>query len=214
MTQLMLLASGAIVAVVLVVNQPFVAWWVGGSRFGGTALTALLLAGMLVRHVNVTIVYTLFCFGYERRLALTSIAEGVAGVALMWLLVPRMGLQGAAAGMLIATLAVSLPANVLALAREQGASPWAFAESIAPWFARFAAIATGATVLVVTVRPQGLVGALPLALAIGAAYLAVMMPVLRTPPLGPMLHARLQPWLPRMPGLVRRFALEWMESPS
>jgi O-antigen/teichoic acid export membrane protein len=214
MTQVMLLASGAIVAVVLVVNGPFVSWWVGGSRFGGQTLTALLLAGMLVRHVNVTIVYTLFCFGYERRLAVTSIAEGAVGVALMWLLVPRMGLQGAAAGMLIATLAVGLPANVLALAREQGASPWAFGRSIAPWFARFAAIATGATALVLTVRPQGLVAALPLALAIGAAYLAVMIPVLRTPPLGPMLHARLQPWLPRMPGLVRRFALEWMESPS
>ena len=214
MTQVMLLASGAIVALVLVVNGPFVSWWVGSSRFGGQALTALLLAGMLVRHVNVTIVYTLFCFGYERRLALTSIAEGVAGVALMWLLVPRMGLQGAAAGMLMSTLVVSLPANVLALAREQGASPWAFAESIAPWFTRFAAIATAATVLVFTVRPESLAGALPLALAIGAAYLAVMMPVLRTPPLGPMLHSRLQPWLPRMPGPVRRFAVELMESPS
>jgi len=214
MTQVMLLASGAIVALVLVVNGPFVSWWVGGSRFGGQTLTALLLAGLLVRHVNVTIVYTLFCFGYERRLALTSIAEGMSGVALMWLLVPRLGLQGAAAGMLISTLAVSLPANILALAREQGASPWAFAESIAPWFARFAAVATGATVLVVTIRPQGLLAALPLALAIGAAYLAVMMPVLRTPPLGPMLHARLQPWLPRMPRLVRRFTVELMESPS
>ena len=211
MTQVMLLASGAIVAVVLVVNGPFVSWWVGESRFGGSTLTALLLAGMLVRHVNVTIVYTLFCFGYERRLALTSIAEGVAGVALMWLLVPRLGLQGAAAGMLISTLAVSLPANVLALAREQGASPWAFGESIAPWFARFAAIATGAAVLTVTVLPQGLVAALPLALAVGAAYLAVMMPVLRTPPLGPMLHARLQPWLPRMPWLVRRLAVQSTE---
>ena len=135
-------------------------------------------------------------------------------MALMWLLVPRMGLQGAAAGMLMSTLVVSLPANVLALAREQGASPWAFAESIAPWFTRFAAIATAATVLVFTVRPESLAGALPLALAIGAAYLAVMLPVLRTPPLGPMLHARLQPWLPRMPRLVRRFAVDSMESPS
>jgi hypothetical protein len=102
--------------------------------------------------------------------------------------------------MLLSTLVVSLPANVLALAREQGASPWAFAESIAPWFARFAAIATGATVLVVHGSAAGPRGArcrwcsrsVP-------AYLAVMMPVLRTPPLGPMLHARLQPWLPRMP---------------
>lgn len=207
MTQVMLLASGAIVAVVLVVNGPFVSWWVGSARFGGQALTGLLLAGMLVRHVNVTIVYTLFCFGYERRLALTSIAEGFAGVALMWLLVPRMGIQGAAVGMLIATLAVSLPANVVALSREQGTSPWAFGESIAPWFARFAAIATAATALVVTIRPEGLIAALPLTVAIAAAYLAVMLPVLRTPPLGPMLRARLQPWLPRMPRLVRPFEM-------
>ena len=78
MTQSMLLASGAIVAVVLVVNGPFVAWWVGELAFRRPALTALLLAGMLVRHINVTIVYTLFCFGHERRLALTSIAEGVS----------------------------------------------------------------------------------------------------------------------------------------
>ena len=211
MTQVMLLASGAIVAVVLVVNGPFVSWWVGESRFGGLTLTALLLAGMLVRHVNTTIVYTLFCFGYERRLALTSIAEGAAGVALTWLLVPRLGLQGAAAGMLISTLAVSLPANVVALAREQGASPWTFGASIAPWFSRFAVIATGTAVLVLTVQPHGLVAALPLALAVSAAYLAVMLPVLRTPPLGPMLQARLQQWLPRMPRVVRRFAVESTE---
>ena len=212
MTQAMLLASGGIVAVVLVVNGPFVSWWVGESRFGGLTLTALILAGMLVRHVNTTIVYTLFCFGYERRLALTGMAEGAAGVALMWLLVPRLGLQGAAAGMLISSLAVSLPANVVALAREQGTSPWAFGASIAPWLARFAVVATGAAALVLTVQPAGLVAALPLAMAVAAAYLAVMMPVLRTPPLGPMLHARLRPWLPRMPRLVRRLAIESTES--
>ena len=214
MTQLMLLASGGIVAVVLVVNEPFVSWWVGGSRFGGTALTALLLAGMLVRHVNVTIVYTLFCFGYERRLAVTSIAEGAAGVALMWLLVPRFGLIGAAAGMLVSTLAVSLPANVLALSREQGTSPWAFGTSIRPWFARFAAVAAGLTALTLTMRPQGLAAALPLTVTAGAAYFAVMMPVLRTAPLGPMLRARLQPWLPRMPRLARRLAADSLETLS
>jgi len=82
MTQLMLLASGAIVAVVLVVNAAFVGWWVGESRFGGTALTVLLLAGMLVRHVNVTMVYTLFCFGHERRLALTNIADGLVATGI------------------------------------------------------------------------------------------------------------------------------------
>jgi O-antigen/teichoic acid export membrane protein len=212
MTQLMLLASGAIVAVVLVVNQPFVDWWVGGTRFGGTALTALLLAGMLVRHVNVTIVYTLFCFGYERRLAVTSIAEGAAGVALMWLLVPRFGLAGAAVGMLLSTLMVSVPANVIALAREQGGSPWAFGASIAPWFARFSAVAAGTVMLTRALGPSGLLAALPLALAAGAGYLAVMIPELRRAPLGPMLRARLQPWLPRVPRLARRFAVDTLES--
>jgi O-antigen/teichoic acid export membrane protein len=210
----MLLASGGIVAVVLVVNGPFVSWWVGESRFGGLALTALLLAGMLVRHVNVTIVYTLFCFGYERRLALTSIAEGAAGVALMWLLVPRMGLQGAAAAMLVSALAVSLPANVLALAREQGSSPWAFGVSLRPWLTRFVVVAGAAAALTLTLEPQGPDAALPLALGVSALYAAVMMPVLRTPPLGPTLRARLQPWLPRMPRLARRVAAHSLESES
>jgi O-antigen/teichoic acid export membrane protein len=214
MTQLMLLASGAIVAVVLVVNGPFVSWWVGESRFGGLVLTALLLAGMLVRHVNVTIVYTLFCFGYERRLALTSIAEGAAGVGLMWLLVPRMGLRGAATAMLVSALAVSLPANVLALAREQGSSPWAFGVSLRPWLTRLAVMAAAAAALTLTLEPQGPAVAVPLALGVSALYAAVMMPLLRTPPLGPLLRARLQPWLPRMPRLARRVAAHSLESES
>ena len=214
MTQVMLLVSGAIVAVVLAVNDPFVSWWVGESRFGGIGAHGAAAAGMLVRHFNVTIVYTLFCFGYERRLALTTIADGVSGVVLMWLLVPRLGLQGAAAAMLIAALTVSLPANLVALAREQGVSPWAFAASMGPWFARFAAVAAGAAVLTLTFQPRGLVVALPLVLAIAAAYLAVMMPELRRPPLGPLLRARLQPWLPRMPRLARRLAVETLESTS
>jgi O-antigen/teichoic acid export membrane protein len=214
MMQLMLLASGGIVAVVLAINGPFVSWWVGSERFGGMTLTALLLAGMLARHVSVTVVYTLFCFGYERRLALTSIAEGAAGLVLMWLLVPWLGLEGAAVAMLVAALAVSLPANVIALAREQDASPWAFGASIAPWLARAAAVAAGATMLTRAVQPQGLVAAAPLALAVAAVYLAVMLPVLRRPPLGPMLRQRLQAWLPRMPRLARRLASESLESLS
>ena len=43
----------------------------------------------------------------------------------------------------------------------------------------------------------------PLALAVGVLYIVVMVPVMTTPPLGPMLTARLQPWLSRMPRLAR-----------
>ena len=95
MAQVMLLLSGAIVTVVLAVNEPFVSWWVGESRYVGAGLTALLLLSMLARHMNATLVYTLFCFGYERRLALTSVVDGLVGLALMVSLVPVLGLYGA-----------------------------------------------------------------------------------------------------------------------
>ena len=60
--------------VVLTLNEPFVSWWVGPDRFAGSGLTALLVFGMLLRHWNVSAVYTLFCFGHERRLAITTAA--------------------------------------------------------------------------------------------------------------------------------------------
>ena len=126
------------------------------------------------------------------------------------------------------TLVAALAALVAALVRGAGAAK----RPPRRWRVRWLAC-SGALLAVFTLQelvegalspghPAGLVGvagsggwiAVPLALAIGAAYLAVMMPVLRTPPLGPMLHARLQPWLPRMPRLVRRFTVELMESPS
>ena len=66
----------------------------GAARFGGFELTAALVAGMFVRQVNFAAVYTLFCFGYERRLALTAVADGVAGVAAMLVLVPVWGRWG------------------------------------------------------------------------------------------------------------------------
>ena len=55
----------------------------GGREFGGLPLTAALLACMFVRQVNFAAIYTLFCFGHERRLAITGVADGVAGVLFM-----------------------------------------------------------------------------------------------------------------------------------
>jgi len=177
--QVTLLFSGAIVAVVLAINQPFVIWWVGETSFAGIGLTALLLAGMLMRHMNSTLVYTLFCFGYERRLVLTSVAEGLLGLLVMVLLVPVLGLSGAALGSIVSIACISLPLNLRALAHEAGGSPAAFLTPLVPWFA-------------------------PFAVAVGAVYVAVMLPALKSPPLGPMLTARLQPWLSRVPKFARR----------
>jgi O-antigen/teichoic acid export membrane protein len=203
MAQVMLLLSGAIVSVVLAVNGPFVSWWVGEARFAGVGLTALLLLAMIVRHFNATLVYTLFCFGHERRLALTSVADGVAGLIAMLVLVPLIGWYGAVLGSLLSSCLVSVPANLIALAREEGGSPAAFLRPLMPWFTRCAAVLIGVAALTLTWTSRSVWIFAPVAAAVGLTYVLVMLPVLKTPPLGPMVAARMQPWLSRMPGLAR-----------
>jgi O-antigen/teichoic acid export membrane protein len=201
MAQVMLLLSGAIVAVVLAVNAPFVTWWVGGNRFGGMGLTALLLAGMLARHVNVTAIYTLFCFGNERRLALTSIADGLAGLISMVVLVPMFGLYGAAIGSLIGTCAVSLPNNFAALGRELGAPPIEFLRPLRPWLMRFPAIVGVIVLLAYSWDARGLWRFAPLAAVVGLAYAIAMVPAVRTPPLGDLIRERVYPSLAKINGV-------------
>jgi O-antigen/teichoic acid export membrane protein len=203
MAQVMLFLSGAIVAIVLAINGGFVAWWVGESRFAGVELTALLLASMLMRHLNATLLYTLFCFGYERRLALTSVAEGVVGLAVMLLLVPVLGLHGAVLGSLVSVACVSLPMNLRGLSREAGGSPVTFFRPLRSWFTRFVPVVGAVAVLISVWTPTGLSAIVAVAIGVGLVYVAVMLPALKSPPLGPMLTARLQPWLSRMPRLAR-----------
>src|SRR5574341_1737097 len=80
LTRAMLVLSGGLGCVVIAVNRPFVQWWVGPTQYGGFTLTVLLVAAMLARHLNTTTVYTIFCFGHERRTALTALADGVVTV--------------------------------------------------------------------------------------------------------------------------------------
>jgi O-antigen/teichoic acid export membrane protein len=206
MTQVMLLGSGAIVTVVLMVNQAFVTWWVGDSQFAGIGLTALLLGGMLLRHINVTAVYALFCFGNERRLAVTTIAEGAVSVAVMLLLVPRFGLHGAALGQLVATCLVGLPSNLRALAREEEVTPVALLTPLWPWLARLSLILGGLAAFLSTWTVQGLPGLIAAAAIAALAYMAAMLSVMRTAPLGPMLTAAIQTWISIAQGAVKRLA--------
>jgi O-antigen/teichoic acid export membrane protein len=204
MAQVMILWSGAIVVVVLAINEPFVTWWVGESRFGGMGLTALLLATMLARHVNATATYTLFCFGNERRLALTAIADGAVSVVGMLLLVPILGLHGAALSSLVAICLVSLPCNVAALGRELGASTLDFVRPLQTWLIRFSPLVVLVTLTVTSLNVRGLWAFGALGAAVGSIYLATMLPVLRTPPLTTVLGHRLPERVSALLGLVPR----------
>ena len=206
MTQMMLLASGAIVAVVLATNAAFVAWWVGDVQFAGVGLTAILAVGMLLRHLNTTAVYALFCFGHEKRLALTAIAEGAGSVLAMFILIPFIGLYGAAVGPMMATCLISLPNNLRALAREEGTSAMSLLAPLAPWTTRLFGLLACLALFLSVVRVNGLVGLIIVSGAVAISYLAIMFPVLRQPPLGTMLGAAVLPWTGRAQALVKRLA--------
>src|SRR5205085_3655273 len=142
--QAMLLVSGAVVCVTLLVNRGFVGRWVGASQYGGFWLTALILLSMLLRHWNLTIGYTLFSFGRERRLCVTALLDGLLSVGAIALSVWRWGLIGAPLGMIVGACLVSLPANLSALARESGLTVWALVRPLTAWFARFVVLLVGA----------------------------------------------------------------------
>ena len=122
LAQATLAVSGLVACVVLAVNAGFVRWWVGPEQFGGLALTLLLLAAMIIRHFNTTNIYALFCFGHERRLALTGLADGVTTLVISALLVRSFGLAGAPLGAIAGVVLVSAPLNLAELSRETGVS--------------------------------------------------------------------------------------------
>jgi O-antigen/teichoic acid export membrane protein len=179
----MLMATGAIACGVIVINRPFVSWWVGPGQYGGRALTLALVVAMVARHWNTTLVYSLFCFGHERRLSLTTLADGAVTIAASVLLVEALGPVGAALGSIAGATMVSIPLNHLALGRELEASPWHFARAQAPLLVRLALVGAVAVAAASHV-PATLAGLLGGGAAIAAVYALVMAPLLFKPPLG------------------------------
>ena len=185
----MLTAAGAIACVTLAVNHSFVSWWLGERQFGGSVLTALLVAAMLLRHWNTTSVYSIFALGYERRISITTLIDGgvtlSAGVLLVWLIGPI----GAPLGALLGVCAVSLPGNLSALAGELEVSIFDVIKSIWPWIWRF--ILVGSAALLIGLRwHANLPYVVGTASAIGVLYCAVMLPMIMDSPVRAYVPAR------------------------
>jgi O-antigen/teichoic acid export membrane protein len=138
LAQGMMLISGLLFCLVLVVNEGFVRWWVGPERYAGFALTCVILCQVVLRHFNLTFTYATFCFGYERRLAITIFLDGLVTTGAIWLLTSRFGYLGAAAGSIIGVVLVSLPLNVAALVKELEMPVSRLITPLLPWFWRFA----------------------------------------------------------------------------
>jgi O-antigen/teichoic acid export membrane protein len=182
LSQIMLLFSGALVCGVLVLNRSFVSWWVGAGQYGGFKLTILIMALVLLRHWSRTLINTIFCFGYERWISLVSLLDGCVTVASAMVLVHFLGPIGAPVGGIIGVCAVSLPANLWALSKELNTSPGRLLMPIRGWALRLILLVLVAALLQRSFSWHSF----PLMALIGAGsvlvYLAIMLPVMLSPP--------------------------------
>jgi O-antigen/teichoic acid export membrane protein len=207
LTHAVLMGSGAIACGVMAVNHGFVRLWVGEAQWGGYWLTALILGRAIATHWNSTTGTAIFAFGYEKRLAIVGLADGVVFVALATLLVGRVGLVGAPLAGILSVLLVGLPWNLSALSRETETSAVHLAGSLWPWAWRFGLAFALAAVIARILRPTSPPGLLLAGTTAVAAYAALVIPRLAQPPLRAYLHPCLIAWLGRLPPLLRGPAL-------
>jgi O-antigen/teichoic acid export membrane protein len=200
----MLVLSGAIACVVVAANQDFVTWWVGPAQYGGSALTVLLVAAMLARHVNTTTVYAVFCFGHERRLSITAVADGLVTTVTALVLVPHLGLAGVAVASLVGVVTVSYIPNVRVLAQELGVHACTPLLELRGWFVRFALCAAAGAALAALPLGHGFAQLVTRAAAVSILYALVMVPFVITGTLGAyvqqILPLPLQVWTARLRG--------------
>jgi O-antigen/teichoic acid export membrane protein len=203
LSQAMLMVSGAVVCVVLAINQGFVARWVGAGQFGGVWLTALILLSMLLRHWNLTIASALFYFGRERRLCVIALLDGLASVAGIFLFVKEFGLIGAPLGAIAGVCLISLPANLWTLAHEGNLSVAKLVQPLLPWFIRFVFLATSIILVARIWIPNTFLLLGLTAAATASVYLALMFPLALRAPLGDYVRPRLFPIRARFFRLLR-----------
>jgi O-antigen/teichoic acid export membrane protein len=179
--------TGAVACVVLAVNHGFVSWWLGEGQFGGSKLTAVLVVMMLLRHWNVTTVYSIFSLGYERRICVTTFLDGIVTVAAGIFLVRWLGPVGAPLGSITGVCLISLPGNLAALASAVRVRIFDVMLSIWPWFWRFVIVAAIGAVLGMYWQPS-LFYTAGIALLTASLYGALMLPMI--------MDSRLRAYLP------------------
>jgi O-antigen/teichoic acid export membrane protein len=188
LSQGMLLLTGLLFCVILAINQSFVQWWVGPKQYGGFTLTWLILLQMLLRHWNLTIAYTSFCFGHEKMLAISGFLDGLVTAGAMLLLVGHFGYAGVVAGSIAGVCLTTLPANVFTVARELHLSAIRLFAPFWPWCWRCALVAAGCALLAKTWTPVSPLQMVAVGAAVGVVYCAVLLRPILASPLGPYLQ--------------------------
>jgi O-antigen/teichoic acid export membrane protein len=220
LSQGMLLITGLLFSVILVINQSFVHWWVGPTQYGGFTLTFMILLQMVVRHWGTTFAYTAFCFGYEKRLAISGFFDGLVTACAMLLLVRHFGYVGVVAGSIAGACLTTLPTTMITIARELHISTSRLVVPFLPWAWRFALVAAGCLVWARMWTPASPVQMILTGAAISLVYCAVLLRPILASPLGPYLQQgvqaalrlfRVKPAVPSIPSVPAVLSVESVE---
>lgn len=182
LTLAVLLVGGLVACGIAIVNRGFTSFWVGEQYFGGTALTVSLVSNMLLRLWNASTVYAIFAFGYERRISVTTLADGLLTSVLALVLIPWMGPIGAPLASMISVVLVSLPWNLSALASEANVSRAGLVYELRGWFVRLAVVFVLAAWAGHNLVSVNLAVLAAVAVAVTCAYVVIMLPIVRRPP--------------------------------
>lgn len=188
LSQGMLLLTGLLACMILVVNKAFVQWWVGPKLYGGFPLTCLVLLQMVMRHWSLTFVYTAFSFGHEKRLAISTLVDGLTTAGAMLLLVRFFGYSGVVGGSIIGVCLTTLPITMVTVARELNLSTGRLLRPFWPWCWRFVLVATGCFLLARTWTPTSPLQMLSIGAAVAIVYCSALLRPILASPLGAYLR--------------------------
>ena len=88
--------------------------------------------------------FSVFCFGYERLISISTLVDGCVTAAAALLLVWRFGPIGGPLGSILGVCLITLPFNLTALSHEVGVSLTALITPLWSWFWRFSILSVGA----------------------------------------------------------------------
>jgi hypothetical protein len=143
---------------------------------------------MVLRHLNITAIYTLFAFGHEKLLAMTSLADGVLSTALSILFALLLhSPAGIVLGSIASTCCVLVFANGRKLSAELAVRQRDLYKPLAGWFWRMVLVGCGAYVVSGLGPAKGFVAIAMMGCAAAAAYAGIMLPV--------ALRSSLEPYL-------------------
>jgi O-antigen/teichoic acid export membrane protein len=187
----MLILSGVVVCVTFSVNESFIRVWVGPQLFGGTLLTAMILTGMLLRHLDLAFVQALFAMGHERAIAVKSLADGVVTTVSAFLVIHWLGLYGAALAQICGILLVSLPNDIRLFSREFKISAWGAVSPYMPYLWRLIVTCVAGSLLTRYVNPHSYFALAGVTVVVVVTYFALVLPYAWKKPIGGYIQSTL-----------------------